>query len=76
MKLRALKNPHAVVRLASAKVWPKRLAAPIFAADNDALMRAVSLIHHLPTRDGQRIGASDMTPEQARDVVRHYEGAL
>lgn len=78
MKLRALKvaNPHAVMRLASAKVWPKRLAAPIFAADNDALSRAVSLIHNIHTRDGRSVSASDMTPAQARDVVRHFSAAL
>lgn len=82
-----ISNPHALRKLAREeprrdKVWGK-LAAPIYASDNDAIIRAMSLTAHL---EQQITSDSDMTPDmvkawhnsrltpdQARDVIRHFE---
>lgn len=67
---RSIKNARLVLALAP-KRWPNNLPAPVFAADNDALMRAVSLLRGVPMRDGEPVHAADLTADQARDVVRH-----
>lgn len=50
-------------------LWPADLPPPVFAADNEVLMRAVSLLVNMPTRDGERVSVRDMRPCEAVDVV-------
>lgn len=83
--LRMIRNPHAVQKLAPKrdKVWGK-LAAPIYASDNDAIIRAMSLTAHLEQQitsdcdmSPEMVKAwhnSRLTPDQARDVIRNFEG--
>lgn len=67
--LRLIRNARLVSKLAP-KRWPANLPAPIYAADNDALMRAVSLLRGFETRDHDPVHAYDLTADQARDLVR------
>ena len=67
---RKIENKHAVMRLA--KRWPNNLPPPVLVADTEAKMRAVSLLRGVPMRDGCPVYPCDLTPEHARDVVRHF----
>lgn len=81
--LNLINNPHAVRKLAKRKVWGK-LAAPIYASDNDAIIRAMSLTAHLEQQINSDCDMSPemvkawhnsrLTPDQARDVIRNFEG--
>lgn len=66
-----VRNKRAVLKIANRRgeKWPSNLPAPIYAADNEALMRAVSLVRGWDTKDGEPVFASDLTPGQARDIV-------
>jgi len=77
--LRNIRNPVAVLRLAPKRprlvpgnVWPNNLPAPLLVRDTEAKARAVSLLASMPTRDGERVHASDLTAAQARDVVSAF----
>lgn len=50
-------------------LWPTDLPPPVFAADNEVLMRAVSLLVSMPTRDGERVSSRDIRVCEARDLV-------
>lgn len=67
--LRMIRNPHAVQKLAPKRdeVWGK-LAPPIDGLDNFHISRALSLLACFQLRDGA------LTPDQARFVIRHFEG--
>jgi len=67
-----VRNKRAVLKLA--KRWPANLPAPIYAADNEALMRAVSILANLPTKDGERVSVGDIRPCHARDVIEWHRG--
>lgn len=77
--LRNIRNPVAVLRLAPKRprlvpgnVWPNDLPPPVLASDTDAKARAASLLASMPTRDGERVHASDLTAAQARDVASAF----
>jgi len=65
--LNFVRNKRAVLKLS--RRWPSNLPPPVLAADNEALMRAVSLLVNMPTQDGERVSSGDMQPSHARDVV-------
>ena len=69
--LRLIRNNRAVLKLAP-KRWPNNLPAPLLVRDTEAKARAVSLLASMPTRDGERVHASDLTAAQARDVVSAF----
>lgn len=71
--LRLIKNSRVVLKLAP-KRWPSNLPAPVYAADNDALMRAVSLMRGWATQDREPVHVADLTADQARDIVRCLRG--
>ena len=69
--LSAIRNPHAVLRLirkAPAKRWPT-LSEPVFPAETDARMRALSLLTGVEFADGTR-HPDTLTLDQAQDVLR------
>lgn len=67
--LRLVRNPHAVRKL-SPKRWGQ-LAAPIYGADNAIIARAMSLTVNVEPQTAQH---ASLTPDQARDIIRHFEG--
>lgn len=73
--LRMIRNPHAVQKLAPKrdKVWGK-LAAPIYASDNDAKAAAVSFLRSLSMRDGEPTYCSDLSNAQAADLAAWIRG--
>lgn len=70
MKLHLIYNPHAVRKLAKRKVWGQ-LAPPIYASDNDAIIRAMSLTVNIEPQTEQH---TSLMPDQARDIIRYFEG--
>lgn len=71
-----VRNKRAVLKIAKRRdeKWPSNLPAPIYAADNEALMRAVSILANLPTKDGERVSVGDIRPCHARDVIEWHRG--
>lgn len=66
-------NPHALRKLAKRKVWGK-LAAPIYASDNDNKAIAVSFLRSLSMRDGEPTYCSDLSNAQAADLASWIKG--
>lgn len=67
--LKLIRNSRVVMKLAP-KRWPANLPPPVMWDDTAAKIRAVSILCTMFTRDGEMVCAWDMTPDQARDVVR------
>lgn len=67
--LRLIRNVHAVRTIVRLKRWPK-LAAPIYAEDNQVIARALSILANVEQHDGA------LTPDQARDVCNWYNKEL
>jgi hypothetical protein len=69
LALRRIRNNRLVMLLHK---WPSDLPPPIHAADTQDKARAVSLLRGMVTQDGDHVHACDLTPEQARDIVRRF----